>query len=278
MIANLKAEGMILTLSLPPVAVAIAVRARLIPAAARWPAYLAGMALALLLRSALSKLLDCWSYRRLRGRIGARMQVAERENVMFVGLSPEPLPLVYDRFWDWDVGFLTLAGDQLDYQGEQARFTLQRDQVSEIHVGKGAPHGSDAGWVYLTWHDPESGQTGTIPLILPRVRSPWRHGAQVRELHCKLLAWRRGESQTNSGNDRPDWGLPVFPSAAGTPPPNQIPQMVATIAVCGLALSLMAHFPIASEATFYFALVWTVDALWNLFGHRIAASPETAAA
>ena len=273
--SNVKAEAMILTLSLPPVAVAIAVRAGLIPVAARWLAYLAGMAMALLLRSTFSKLVDCWSYRRLRNRIGAKMRMAEREGVFFVGLSPEPRPLVYDGNWEWDAGFLTLSGDQLDYQGEQARFTLQRGQVSEIRVGSGAPHWSDPHWVHLSWHDKESGQSGTIPLIVPRVRSPWRHGADVRELHRLLLAWKTAATQAAQPTDRPDWGLPVFPAVAGAPPPGQLPQMAATILVSCLGLSLMAHFPIGSEATFYFALVWTVNVLWDLFGHRLAALPET---
>jgi hypothetical protein len=277
MVLNVKAETTILTLSLPPLAVAISVRAGLIPAASRWPAYLAGLALALLLRSTLSSLVSYWSYRRLRHQIGAKMRVAEREGVMFVGLSPEPRPLVYDRFWDWDLGFLTLSGDQLDYRGEQARFTLQREQVSEIRVGNGAPHWSDPHWIYLSWLDTESGQAGTIPLILPRVRSPWRHGRDVRELHRRLLAWKGAAPQAGTEIDRPDWGLPMFPAVAGTPPRRQLPQMAAMILVGCIGVSLIAHFPIGSEATVYFALVWTANVLWDLFGHRLAALPKSAA-
>ena len=278
LVSNVKVEATILALSIPPVAVAIAVRAGLIPAAARWPAYLAGMSLALLLRSTLSKAVDCWSYRRLRSKVGANMQVAEGEGAMFMGLSPEPRALVYDKAWDWDVGFLTFSGDRLDYRGEQARFTLWREQVSEIHVGKGAPHWSDPHWIYLSWRDSESGRAGDIPLILPRVHSPWRHAAEVRKLHRSLLAWKCAATAPAVGPDQPEWGLPVFPAAAGTPPPNQLPRMAATIAVSGICLSLVARFPIGSEATMYFALVWTANVLWDLFGHRFAAAPEAAAA
>ena len=277
-ITNMQSAATILTLSIPPVAVAIAVRAGLIPAAARWPAYLAGMALALLLRSTLSKSVDCWSYRSLRSKVGANMQVAAREGAMFLGLSPEPRALVYDKAWDWDVGFLTFSGDRLDYQGEQARFTLWREQVSEIHLGKGAPHWSDPHWIYLSWRDNESGRAGDFPLILPRVHSPWKHAAEVRKLHRALLAWKCASTQSAVGAGQPEWGLPVFPAVAGTPPPNQLPQMAAMIAVAGICLSLMARFPIGSEATLYFALVWTANVLWDLFGHRLAAAPKAAAA
>jgi hypothetical protein len=55
-------------------------------------------------------------------------------------------------------------------------------------------------------------------------------------------------------------------------------MMAAMVAVGGIGMSTLAHFPIASEATVYFALVWTANVLWDLVGHRFAATVETAAA
>jgi hypothetical protein len=275
--ANVQTGVMFLTLSIPPIAVALAVRAGAIPSSARWPAYLAGMALALLLRSASSKALSCWYYRGLRSKIGANMQLAESEGVIFVGLSPEPRVLVYDGFSDWDDGFMTLSKDRLDYQGEQVRFTLRREQVAEIHLGQGCPESNDPLWVFLSWCDAASGRAGTIPLILSRAHSPWRHTEEVRKLYRTLLAWKSDAALPAEGAE-PDWGLPVFPAGAGAPLPNQLPLMAAMIAVGGLCTSIVAHFPIASEATVYFALVWTANVLWDLFGHRFAAPLETAEA
>jgi hypothetical protein len=275
---NVQAAVALLTISIPPVAVAMAVRAGVIPAAARWPAYLAGMALALLLRTASSKVASWWSYRELRSKIGAAMRMAECEGVIFVGLSPEPRVLVYDGFSDWDAGFMTLSKGRLDYMGEQVRFTLRREQVSEIRVGEGALQAEDPLWVYLNWSDAESGRAGTIPLILSRARSPWRHAADVRKLYRALMAWKSDAAQQAIGADRPDWGLPVFPAGAGTPCPNRVPGMATMVVVAGICMSLLAGFPIVSEATVYFALVWTAHVLWGLFGHRFAATVETAAA
>jgi hypothetical protein len=276
-IGSLKANGMLAALSLPPLAVAMAVRSGVFPAAARWPAYLSGMALALLLRYAISKVLDFWSYRRLRDKLAERMRVTHRDGTMFVGLSPEPRPLVYDGAWDWDVGFLTLSEDRLDYRGEQARFTLRREQVTEVRLDKGSPHWSDPHWVYVSWRDDESGREGTFPLIVPRTNSPWGLSRQVRELHRKLVGWKSGNSG-RAAVPPAESGLPVFSGAGGSPPPRQLPQMAAMIVVGGVCPSLLAHFPIGGEASLYFALVWTANVLWDLFGHRFAASPETAAA
>ena len=270
--------SLFLTLWTIPIAVALAVRAGAISAAARWQAYLAGMALALLLRVTFRKIVSWWSYRNLRSKIGAAMQVAESEGVIFVGLSPEARVLVYDGFSDWDAGFMTLSKDRLDYRGEQARFTLRCEQVTEVRIGTGAPQWDDPQWVFLSWCDAASGRAGTIPLILSRARSPWRHAAEVRKLYRALLAWKNGAAQPAMGADHPDWGLPVLPTGIGTPLPNLLPTAAAMIAVFSISMSIVAHFPIVSEATLYFALVWTANVLWDLVGHRFAAPVETAAA
>ena len=267
----------LLTVSIPPIAVAAAVRAGAIPAAVRWPAYLAVMVLALLLRPACSRAVSCWHYRKLRGKIGASMQMAESEGVIFVGLSPEPRQLVYDGFSDWDDGFMTLSTDRIDYHGERVQFTLRREQVSEVRLGKGTPQSDDPLWVYLSWRDAESGREGTFPLILPRVRSPWRHNAEVRKLYSRLLAWKNGVALSAVDTDQPEWGLPVFPAGVGTPFPNPLPAAAAAVAVFSIAMSYLARFPISSEATVYFALVWTASILWEQFGHLVTTRVETTA-
>ena len=277
LVRNVQAEGTLLTLSIPPILIALATRAGIIPPTTRWYAYLAGMCLALMLHSTVSKVADCWAYRHLRKKLAAKMQIAGSENTIFVGLSPEPRALVYDGAFDWDVGFLTLSAGRLDYNGEQARFTLRRDQVTDLRIAPGAPHWSDPHWVYLSWRDGESGGEGTIPLILPRVESPWRLTKQVRGLHSRLSAWQRGDGQGAKAPARPALGLPSFPPVTAAPAPKQLPAMVATIALAGIFTSLLARFPVASEATVYFALVWTANALWDLAGHRLTPPPETAA-
>ena len=273
-IGNVQAVAMFLALSIPPFAVAVAVRAGMIPASARWPAYLAGMALSLLLRTASSKVVSCWSYRKLRRKIGATVQIAEREGAIFVGLGPEALPALYDGFPEWDAGFVALSNDRLDYEGERARFTLRREQVAEIHVGKGVPHWYDPQWVYLSWRDAESGREGSVPLILPRVRSPWRHTAELGRLYRTLLGWKSGAAQTPVGADRLDRGLPALPAGAGKAYPDLFPTVAIAVVVFSIAMSILAGFPIVSEATLYFALVWTANVLWDMFGHRFTAPIE----
>jgi hypothetical protein len=267
-VVYLKVEGTILALSIPPVATAIAVRSRVIPAAARWPAYLAAMALALLLRVTVAKAVEHWSYRRMRGKLAARLQVAEAENTIFVGLSPEPRPLVYDGFWDWDLGFLTVSPDRLEYRGERARFTLRREQVAGIQIGKGSDW-EDPFWIYVSWRDAESGREGKFPLIVPRVHSPWRLAKHVAGLCEKLTEWRNRMEPRTMPADAERAALPVF-VAAGTSRPNQIPQMLLMIVLGGFLTSVLAKFPLLSQATFYFAAVWSANALIDQVGHRLA--------
>jgi hypothetical protein len=42
-------------------------------------------------------------------------------------------------------------------------------------------------------------------------------------------------------------------------------------------MSYLARFPISSEATVYFALVWTASILWEQFGHLVTTRVETTA-
>jgi hypothetical protein len=267
MAANVKGEATLLALCGPPLLVAIGVRAGWIPGAARWPAYLAGLSLALLLRQTTSNVLSCASYRRLRKRLGARMQLRESENVVFVGLSPEPQPLVYDGFYDWDVGFLTLGATRLDYRGEQTQFSLRREQVTDIRIASGAPHWSDPLWVYLDWRDEQTGQSGAIPLIVPRVSSPWRLSARVKDLCAKLNAWKKGPV---AKQDMPAvFGLPLFPCGVGTPGKQRLTMLAATVIIASTITSLLAGFSITSEATVYFAAVWVANGVLDLAGHRL---------
>ena len=105
----------------------------------------------------------------------------------------------------------------------------------------------------------------------------WHHIAEVRKLYRTLLAWKNGVALSAVNTEQPEWGLPALPGGTGTPYPNQLPMMAAMIAVGAIGASLLAGFPIVSEATLYFALVWTANVLWDLFGHRFVARVETTA-
>jgi hypothetical protein len=267
--SNVKSEAMIFALCGPPLLVAIGIRSGWILEAARWPAYLAGIALALLLRQTVSNVLSWASYRGLRKRMAERMRLTESEDVVFVGVSPATRPLVYDGFYDWDVGFLTLGATRLDYRGEQTQFSLLRNQVTDIRLAKGAPHWSDPLWVYVAWRDEQTGQSGTIPLIVPRVRSPWRLPARVRELYRRLHAWKDGLAEAQTPCAPAALGLPDFPSGLGTAAKHRLTMMAATVIIGSTITSLVGGFSVASGATVYFAVVWVANVILDLAGHRL---------
>jgi hypothetical protein len=121
--------------------------------------------------------------------------------------------------------------------------------------------------VYLDWRDQQTGQCGSIPLIVPRVRSPWRLPARVRDLCGRLNAWKNGSAEIA---DAPAvFGLPAFPSGVGRPGKQRLTMLAATVIIASVITSLLAGFSIASEATVYFAAVWVANGLLDLAGHRL---------
>jgi Zn-dependent protease with chaperone function len=122
----------------------------------------------------------------------------------FVALSPDPEPRIYEKNWAWDLGFVTLAGDRLNYWGEESQFSLSREQITRIRLGDGP-----AGWfhtpaVYISWADP-AGRELTFNLRLMRATTMRRMARQTRELASQLAGWHQGASLPS--------GTPLFSSS-----------------------------------------------------------------
>jgi Zn-dependent protease with chaperone function len=124
--------------------------------------------------------------RTIAARLGARFAGASRT---FVGLAPDETPRVYEGFAAWDAGFLTLVDGRLDYEGEEATFSLTPRQIHSVEVDEGLP-----GWVRVTavrigWTG-EDGTSGTLRLVPLGGTSAFGVGARARRLCARLEEWR----------------------------------------------------------------------------------------
>lgn len=89
----------------------------------------------------LSNFLPIWKdaqlKQRLRGKLTSEGASAEVRDGLFVGLCPDAGPRIYKGNWSWDIGFLCLSKEYLQYWGEEARFTLRREQMKQIGLAPG---------------------------------------------------------------------------------------------------------------------------------------------
>src|SRR5205807_6961390 len=120
--------------------------------------------------------------------LGAEGLTPEAWGGKLVGLSPGPLLRVYDRFFDWDFGFLVLAGDRLSYLGERTRFALTREQIKEVSLGPGPPGGRRR--LYVVWRDEARGAGGTFQLSSGELRWVWWPARGGSDLAARLRQWQ----------------------------------------------------------------------------------------
>jgi hypothetical protein len=130
--------------------------------------------------------------RQLRAKMeGQGIAVGDWGGIL-VGLAPAGGPRLYENSYDWDMGFLFLAGDRLCYVGEQTCFALRRDQVTEVLLGLGPPGWLASQRLYITWQDGPDGTGGTFSL---RVAERYSLGAGRRQTTLfaeKVRAWWKG--------------------------------------------------------------------------------------
>jgi STE24 endopeptidase len=163
------------------------------PANGRWVIDLGVVTLAAGLSLIAIQQLAVRPYPGLRKKLGARLSAGgldeARENGLFVGLAPGTAPRVYEGFYDWDIAFLFVRGDRLVVLGEEARFTLRRDQVLGIEPAVAPPAWIPTPRVAVRWQDPSSGQCGAFTLRPADAAVMTGSGDEAERLIARLEAW-----------------------------------------------------------------------------------------
>lgn len=178
-----------------PAIVAFAAQSANLTGTALWLTYLFGIVLTLTVNMALANFLPLRGHpeleRALRKKCAAEGRSPEDGSSLFVGLSPDSTPRLYEGNWAWDLGFLSLTPEHLSYWGEEVRFVLQRSQIIDVSLGPGP-----AGWfknpsVYLSWCD-ELGRESAFNLRPMRTRSMREMAAKTHLLARDIQNWRHG--------------------------------------------------------------------------------------
>lgn len=158
--------------------------------------HLAQFALALVLAPAVVLLaIDLVAVQPLRG---LRRPLAERLGLgrdpesrgwRYTGIAPHAEPRVYEGFANWDVGWLKIEDDTLDFMAEEAAFVLRAESVLSIEPVKGLPGWIPSAAILVRWIDAR-GQTHAFRLGPLDGEVLHTMPARVARLTAELEAWR----------------------------------------------------------------------------------------
>jgi hypothetical protein len=147
-----------------------------------------------------------WGSKRLeedfRTRLEAEGIKISREKSLFVGFSPAAEVRVYENNYAWDVGIVFVDGDRFCFIGEQTRFALKKDQITDMKLDKEAIGWRTTERVYVSWSDSEQNLSGTFNLHPYSARSLHQSARKVKELFGRLKQWRQAGSESVQGHPK----------------------------------------------------------------------------
>jgi len=229
--------------------------------------YFGGFAAALAAYLAVCNFLPVRKVRGLIPQLKAKVQAegvqTDAWNAVTVGLAPGPVPRTYEGHAQWDLGFLFLRSDRICYWGEETRFALRRDQITEIKLGPGTPNLLRSHRVYIAWWDVVRPTCGVFSLGCVAPETVLALRGRTKNLFTQLLQWHATSSPARLLPAPLDFlSAPNFGSVTGVSPltigkrETVLKQMylfgllaAAVAVVAGLPfhlLSALTHIPTAT--------------------------------
>ncbi|MFI5370610.1 MAG: M48 family metallopeptidase [Candidatus Eisenbacteria bacterium] len=185
-------------------------------------------------------------HRKLRRALTERLRAdgltTDDDDTLYVGLAPDETPRVYEGFGAWDVGLLDLRPGRMDYLGEETRFTLAVEDVTEVVTLPGVP-----GWfpivrVGVRWRRPDglAGSFVLTPSDISRLAAARGAGRALRE---RVLRWQRTPVTATSRRMGPWHGPPPTTAVTSVSPRAALrpAAFVAMFVVQSLLVSLLCY-------------------------------------
>ena len=178
----------LLSASLIPGAVAYAAQAGDSTGTIWWTIYLVGFVLTIAAETIVARFYS----RRLLPKLELRLREkfeAQRgmpaSSGIFVGLSPDSSPRIYEGDWNWDIGYLSVSSDKLFYWGEEVRFALDRAGITTFSIGPGSVSWFDDSSLYVSWRD-AGGHESTFIVRPLRHYSPVTLKQELEDWHLRI--------------------------------------------------------------------------------------------
>lgn len=220
-------SGINLAIVFVPSAVALAARWFHLEGLALWLAYAFGLGITLAMYFLLTDFLPLRKVARIESQLRRKAENAGAPaglpSGLFVALSPDPEPRIYEKNWAWDLGFVTITADRLNYWGEETQFSLSRDQIKRIWLGPGPTGWQDTPAIYISWAD-TTGRELTINLRPMKATTMRQMGRETRQLSSQLADWHQSAS-VPAGSPL----LPANATLAGSPLPAPVIRSVTSL-------------------------------------------------
>jgi hypothetical protein len=127
------------------------------------------------------------SINQLRRKLFALGFLKESEETLFVSMSPGIQPRQITTGGSWDYGFLVITDTELRYIGDKIRFTLPKDSIHAIDLGRGLPSIAETRVVVVQWGKGDGEHVACR--IAPQPAFYWQH--EERRLCQRLKNWQR---------------------------------------------------------------------------------------
>lgn len=113
---------------------------------------------------------------------------------VYVGYAPTAMTRSFEGAYNWDLGYLFFRSDRVCYCGEEARFSLTRDQIQEIKVAPGSPGFYPMNRIFVSWSDSERGTFGVFNLGVRSQATIAEANRAIAEIAQRLETWRQSPS------------------------------------------------------------------------------------
>lgn len=152
-----------------------------------------------------------------------RLYLVNLLDANYVGFSPGDTLVNYDGDNSWDVGFLRLEADRLNYLGDRSSFSLSASQILGVRVES---HGHFI-WrfprLFITWQREVGSQSQVLNLELREARSMKDLWQGTRSFQERMEGWwleRKGSSSSTANL----FGLPPLPEETKPTTARRLPS------------------------------------------------------
>jgi len=235
-----------------------------------YAAYAVTWLLTLMVTLMFSNYARSWEAKSLRKRL---LQKVLKEGIgpggwggRFVGIGPHAGPRTYEHKTVWDIGYFFIFPQRLCFWGEEARFALRREQISDIRVASGPPSWISTPSVYISWRDGQ--QTHTLNLRPGDVGSVLEMARQTRLFGERLRTWKqsspgyRDTPPILAALDAPNFGAVTGSLPGASVRGRGLVRSLMLLFTLGWAMSVICGLPFISlegPAGWYVILTaWTV--------------------